>query len=335
MDKQILNIQGFILKEEAKVPRATGELSSILTEIAFASKIVSREVNKAGLVDILGLTGKVNVQGEEVQKLDDYANDIFIKVLKRGQHVAGLASEEMEKTRDFSKNARQSKYVVCLDPLDGSSNVDANVSIGTIFSIYKRVSKKGKVTQADFLQKGSKQVGAGYVLYGSSTMMVYTTGNGVNGFTLDPSIGEFILSHENIKVPSKGKVYSVNEGYSFKWEAVLHDFVEALKKGYPGYEKPHKARYIGSLVSDFHRNLLYGGIFLYPADKKNPHGKLRLLFEANPMAMLIEKAGGLASNGRKNILDMKPKEIHQRVPLFIGSRQDVKLLLKFLKKERR
>ncbi|MFC1727025.1 class 1 fructose-bisphosphatase [Patescibacteria group bacterium] len=331
----MLNIQGFILSEEAKSPRATGELSSILTEIAFGAKIVSREVNKAGLVDILGLTGKVNVQGEEVQKLDDYANDIFIQIFKRGQHIAGLASEEMEKIQDFSKSALRAKYVVCIDPLDGSSNVDANVSIGTIFSVYKRTSKSGNLTNQDFLQKGKQQVCAGYILYGSSTMMVYTTGKGVNGFTLDPSIGEFILSHENIKTPLKGKVYSVNEGYSFKWNSGVFNYIKSLKKGYQGYEKPHKARYIGSLVSDFHRNLLYGGVFLYPADKKNPNGKLRLLFEGNPMAMIIEQAGGRASNGQKEVLDIKPGEIHQRIPLFIGSKNDVKILLYFLKKEKR
>lgn len=331
MDKQILNLQGYILKEQSMSPDATGELSSILTEIAFASKIVSREINKAGLVDILGLTGKVNVQGEEVRKLDEYANEIFYEILKRGKHVAAYASEEEENVIDFSKDARDAKYILFVDPLDGSSNIDANVSVGTIFSIYKRLSKSGKITPEDFLQKGEKQVCAGYFLYGSSTMLVYSTGNGVSGFTLDPSVGEFILSHEKITIPTKGKVYSVNEGYSFKWDVGVAKYVETLKRGIKGYEKPHKARYIGSLVSDFHRNLLYGGVFLYPADSKNNHGKLRLMFELNPMAFLAKKANGLATDGETNILEIQPNDIHQRSPLFIGSKNDVRNLQKLLK----
>jgi fructose-1,6-bisphosphatase I len=327
MDKEILNIQGFILTEQSHHQAATGELSSILTEIAFGAKIVSREINKAGLIDVLGLTGKINVQGEQVQKLDEYANDIFIKILRRGRHVAALASEENDDILDFSKNTPEAKYVVCIDPLDGSSNIDANVSVGTIFSIYAKLSDASSVYSADFLQKGSQQVCAGYILYGSSTVFVYTTGHGVNCFTLDPSIGEFILSHPDLKIPTEGKVYSVNEGYSAAWQPGIMQYVEALKKGLQGYKKPHKARYIGSLVSDFHRNLLYGGIYLYPPDTKSPSGKLRLLFEANPMAFIITQAGGRATNGVQDILAIQPTEIHERVPLYIGSSTDITHLL--------
>ncbi len=331
MDKEILNIQGFILAQQSAHGQATGELSSILTELAFGAKIISREINKAGLIDVLGLTGKINVQGEDVQKLDEYANDIFIKILRRGHHVAALASEENDDILDFSKYTPEARYVVCIDPLDGSSNIDANVSVGTIFAIYQKVSDTSSVSAADFLQKGSRQVCAGYILYGSSTVFVYTTGHGVNCFTLDPSIGEFILSHPDLKIPDQGKVYSVNEGYSPMWEPGITRYVEDLKKGLKGYKKPHKARYIGSLVSDFHRNLLYGGVFLYPPDEQNPTGKLRLLFEANPMAFIATQAGGRATNGKADILSMEPTKIHERTPLYIGSPQDVTHLLSYLK----
>jgi len=331
MSDEILNIQAFILNQQQKYDSATGELSSILNEIALGAKIVSREINKAGLVDLLGLTGKVNVQGEEVQKLDEYANDVFVRIFERGNHIAGVVSEEVDDAIVFNdKDSEHAKYVVCIDPLDGSSNIDVNVSVGTIFSIYKRLDLNSPVTEKDFLQKGTKQVCAGYILYGSSSMFVYTTGNGVNGFTLDPSIGEFLLSHPNMKIAEQGTIYSVNEGYTYKWDKVLVDFVEELKTGLPNYEKPHKARYIGSLVSDFHRNLLKGGIYMYPPDKKYVNGKLRLLFEANPMSFLIEQAGGLGSNGVKNILEIEPTEIHQRVPLYIGSKQDVEYLVRKL-----
>lgn len=335
-DKEILNLQGFILSEEAEHPAATGELSSILTEIAFASKIVSREINKAGLVDILGLTGKINAQGEKVQKLDEFANEIFTQILRRGKHVAAVASEEFDDIYDYSKKSEDAKYVVCMDPLDGSSNIDVNVSVGTIFSIYKRISKagNGSTVLKDFLQKGREQIAAGYVLYGSSTMFVYSTGSGVNGFTLDPSIGEFILSHRNLTIPEKGTFYSVNEGYTEILDPSICEFIEHLKKGAKGYKKPHKARHIGSLVSDFHRNLLKGGIFMYPKNKKSPEGKLRLLFENNPMAFLVEQAGGLSSNGEKSILDIEPTKLHQRTPLFIGSKKDIKLLQNFLKEDK-
>lgn len=330
MDSHIRNIQAFILNEQALSPEATGELSSILTELAFGAKIISREINKAGLVDILGLTGKINVQGEEVQKLDEYANDIFTKILANGRHVAGLASEENDDFLDFSKSTPDAKYVVCIDPLDGSSNIDANVSVGSIFSIFSRISSSGALTARDFLQHGSKQVCAGYVLYGSSTVFLYTTGHGVNCFTLDPSIGEFILSHPDLKIPDQGKVYSVNEGYSHLWEPGVTQYVQKLKKGLTGYKKPHKARYIGSLVADFHRNMLYGGVFLYPPDEKNPNGKLRLLFEANPMAFIITQAGGLATDGVRDILSKRPTSLHERTPLYIGSRGDMATLMEHL-----
>ncbi len=331
MDSAILNIQAFILNEQALSPEATGELSSILTELAFGAKIISREINKAGLVDILGLTGKVNVQGEHVQKLDEYANDIFKKILSNGRHVAGLASEEEEDFLDFSKSTPDAKYIVCIDPLDGSSNIDANVAVGTIFSVYARVSQGGSLTSRDFLQRGSKQVCAGYILYGSSTVFVYTTGHGVNCFTLDPSVGEFILSKRDLTTPEKGRVYSVNEGYSHAWSHDIRSYVDGLKRGLPGYKKPHKARYIGSLVADFHRNLLYGGVFLYPPDDQNPHGKLRLLFEANPMAFIITQAQGSATDGLHDILTKKPASIHERTPLYIGSRGDIEQMITSLK----
>jgi fructose-1,6-bisphosphatase I len=319
----------FIHEEQRRFPRATGEFSEILTQIALAAKIVSREVNKAGLLeDIVGSTGETNVQGEEVQKLDSFANEQFIQALSHDCFISVIASEENEQlihTNECGEH-RPGKYAIAIDPLDGSSNIDVNVSIGTIFSIYRRVSE-GLVGEAsDVLQPGSKQLAAGYVLYGSSTMLVYTVGRGVHGFTLDPSVGEFLLSHIAIRMPGRGAIYSVNEGNFPYWDARTQDWVKHLKGKDNPSGQPSSLRYIGSLVADFHRTLFKGGIFAYPMDYKNPSkpsGKLRLLYEAAPMAMIAENAGGKATDGIRRILEIRPESIHQRVPLFIGSAADV------------
>lgn len=307
----IKTLSEFIVERQADFPGSTGDLSSLLTAFRLAAKIVSREANKAGLMaDILGAAGNENVQGEEQQKLDVYANNLFIRMMKTQGCVCAVASEENEDIVHFDNGG---KYVVTMDPLDGSSNIDVNVSIGTIFSVYKRISSGPRAALEDFLQPGSAQVAAGYIVYGSSTMLVYTTGHGVNGFTLDPSIGTFCLSHPDMKSPSDGRIYSVNEG---NW----HEFPEGVRV-YISDCKARKlsARYIGSLVADFHRNLLKGGIYLYPGTQRSPKGKLRLLYEANPLAFIAEQAGGRATDGSGRILDLKPIELHQRTPLFIGS----------------
>lgn len=310
----------FILEEERKYPSATGSLSLSLNTIASACKVIASHVRMAGLVDILGKAGKVNVQGEEVQKLDELSNEILIDYLSDCGEFFGLASEELNEPI-FPEKGKNGKYVISFDPLDGSSNIDVNVSIGTIFSIHKKVNG----TQEDFLQEGYKQIAAGYVIYGSSTMLVYTTGNGVNGFTLDPSVGMFLLSHPNIKLPEKGKIYSINEANEKKWDKEgLKDFINTLK------DEGYTSRYIGSMVADVHRTLIKGGIFGYPSDKKNKNGKLRLLYEASPMAFLIEQAGGLSTNGKESILNIKPQDIHQRTPVFLGSQKEIKQLLEHI-----
>jgi len=319
-----MTINTYILKQQHKYPEATGELTDLLTQIVLAAKIVSREVNKAGLVRILGLTGEENVHGEKVQKLDAFANDTFTASLSRNCRVSVIASEETEEVYFPPEQSRQGKYAVSIDPLDGSSNIDANVSIGTIFSIHRRITTGPQAKVEDVLQRGRNQVAAGYILYGSSTMLVYSTGYDVCGFTLDPSLGEFLLSHEKITIPPRGKYYSANEGNWKYWDEPVRKYVSSLKG--EGKGKPYSLRYIGSLVADFHRTLLYGGIFLYPRDNKNPEkptGKLRLLYEAAPLAFVVEKAGGKASDGTRNILDIPPETIHQRVPLIIGSKEDV------------
>jgi len=321
INKRRVNISHFIYQEQTRVPRATGELTNILTDLAYASKIVSNEVRSAGLVDILGETGSINVQGEVVQKIDILANKAFSKVFQNSNYIAGSASEEDKTYTTYSHNINK-KYVVVLDPLDGSSNFDVNVSVGTIFAIYRKTNIEGKVTKEDFLQEGYKQVCAGYFLYGSSTVFVYTTGNGVNGFTLDPDIGEYILSHSDIKIPKKCKYYSINESYSKRRKQFVESYVNRLKKD-------HSARYIGSLVADFHRNLLSGGVFIYPSDTKYPKGKLRLIYEANQLAFIAEQAGGAATDGKRRILDIKPNKIHQRTPLIIGNKNDVELFRKY------
>ncbi len=319
----ITTLSEFIIEREKDFPFATGDLSQLLTSIRLAAKLVNREVNKAGLVtEILGEANAHNIQGEQQQKLDVYANNHFINAMRNQGAVCAVASEEEDEHIVFDNPASlDGKYVVAMDPLDGSSNIDVNVSIGTIFSIYRRLDPE-KVTLDDFLQPGNQQVAAGYVVYGSSTMLVYTTGNGVNGFTLDPSIGVFCLSHPNMQVPQNGSIYSVNEGNYFQFPEKVRNYIDGCKR------KKMSARYIGSLVADFHRNLLKGGIYMYPGTTEKPNGKLRLLYEANPLAMIIEQAGGSATDGATRILDLQPTELHQRCPLFIGSSAMVEEVMK-------
>ena len=319
----------FIIEEERQHPEATGEFTGLLTDLTSAAKIISRDVNKAGLAEVMGLTGRTNIHGEAVQKLDEFANATVIRTTDHTGRLAGMASEEMDDIYPIPEKHPRGNYILVFDPVDGSSNIDVNVSIGTIFSIYRKKSTHS-VTRADFLRRGREQVCAGYIIYGSSTMLVYTTGSGSHGFTLDPSLGEFLLSHEHIQIPQRGQYYSANEGNYLKWDAPVRRFVDQLKEG----PQPYSARYIGSLVADFHRNLLKGGIFLYPGDSKAPSGKLRLLYEAAPLAFVVEQAGGAASNGTQPIMDLPATELHQRTPLFIGSRDDVATLEEFVRGER-
>jgi len=320
-----------LLLHQRESPMATGRFTRLLNELILAAKIISREVNKAGLVDVLGFTGETNVQGEEVFKLDEYANRVMIHRLERAGVLCAMASEENADLIEIPSAFPVGEYILIFDPLDGSSNIEGNVSIGTIFSIYRRKSPEGKsVTMVDVLQKGSDQVAAGYFVYGSSTMMVYTTGRGAYGFTLDPSVGEFLLSHPEIKIPERGKIYSVNESYWNHWDASTRQVVSYFKSPDNDRGQPYNMRYIGSLVADFHRNLLSGGVFMYPADNrdpKKPRGKLRLMCEAAPLAMIVEAAGGMATDGKMRILDIEPQELHQRVPLFIGSKKDVEKII--------
>ncbi len=330
MIRKLVTIERHIIEQQKSFPQATGEFSALLYDMAFAAKIISREVRRAGLVDILGFTGAENVQGEMVRKLDEFADDVIFRAMDHTGRLCCLASEEREDLIPIPDEFKCGHYVLLYDPLDGSSNVDANVSIGTIFSIHRKISAGERSELKDALQAGAKQVGAGYVLYGSSTILVYTSGQGVHGFTLDPTVGEFLLSHENIKMPARGKIYSVNEGNAANWDQGMRAYVEHLKADDKATGRPYSSRYIGSLVSDFHRNLLYGGIFMYPADRKNPSGKLRLLYEANPLAFIVEQAGGAASDGKQRILDIAPKALHQRTPLLIGCAEDVREAVRFL-----
>ena len=321
-NRQVLTLYEFTIQQLREFPQATGELSSLLRDLGLAAKRVNVEVNKAGLVDILGDAGKTNVQGEDVKKLDVFANNQFTTALQHGVSCAGIASEEIDDfvafDDDVSKNA---KYVCLFDPLDGSGNIDVNVSIGTIFSVYRRVTPRGTMaTIDDFLHPGREQVAAGYIVYGSSTMLVYATRRGVNGFTLDPSIGEFCLSHPNIKCPEKGKIYSVNHGNFFQYENKVKSYIDRCQKKTKADGGPYTQRYIGSMVADVHRNLIKGGIFMYPGTTDKPKGKLRLLYECNPFAFITAIAGGKATDGKQPILDIKPTELHQRTPLFIGSK---------------
>ncbi|WP_276498095.1 class 1 fructose-bisphosphatase [Pontibacter litorisediminis] len=316
----------FIMRKQEDFPFATGELSQLLRDIALAAKIVNREINRAGLLDVTGAYGQQNVQGEDQQKLDVIANIRFIRALRNGGEVCSIISEEEDDVIQTG-NVR-GKYVVAIDPLDGSSNIDVNVSIGTIFSIYRRLSDQGSDgTMEDCLQPGMRQVAAGYVIYGSSTMMVYTTGNGVNGFTYDPTLGEFFLSHPNICTPKTGKIYSINEGTYNLFPEGVKQYVQYCK------DNEYSARYIGSLVGDFHRNLLKGGIYIYPSTAKAPKGKLRLMYECNALAFIVEQAGGKATNGAERIMELTPTELHQRCPLFIGSPEMVDKAEEFLKAE--
>ncbi|HET7598919.1 MAG TPA: class 1 fructose-bisphosphatase [Gemmatimonadales bacterium] len=316
-------IERFILEQESKYPEATGELSNLLYDIALAAKIIAAAIRRAGLVNILGSTDTENVQGEIQQKLDLYANETIKNALKHTGRLCAMASEEDEDIIPIPPEYPAGKYTVLYDPLDGSSNIDVNAAVGTIFSIYRRVTMEGRGNVADVLQPGCKQAAAGYVMYGSSTMLVYTTGAGVHGFTLDPSIGEFLLCRPKIITPRVGTYYSVNESNFGRWSRGMQTAVRGLKGEQPDRMKPKNCRYAGSLVADFHRNLINGGIFLYPADTKNPSGKLRLLYEASPMAFIAEQAEGSATDGTQRILDIVPTALHQRTPLVIGSREDV------------
>lgn len=321
VNRKIQTLDEFTIQQLRDFPHATGELSNLLRNIGLAAKRINVEVNKAGLVDILGDAGTVNVQGEEVKKLDVYANDQMTRVLQHGISCAGIASEELDDFVAFTDaKSVNSKYVCLFDPLDGSSNIDVNVSIGTIFGVYRRKTPIGTVvTEEDFLQPGNQQVAAGYVVYGSSTMLVYATRRGVNGFTLDPSIGEWTLSHPNIQCPPTGKLYSVNHGNFFQYDEGVRKYIDRCQKKDKSSGGPYTQRYIGSMVSDVHRNLIKGGIFMYPGTTDKPKGKLRLLYECNPFAFIVTVAGGKATNGNIRILDVEPTELHQRSPMFIGS----------------
>ncbi len=323
MPARNVTLSQFLLQQERLHPEATGEFTSLLLDIALAAKTINRAVTRAGLVDVLGYTGAENVQGERVQKLDIFAHEVLYQVLGTTGQLAVLASEEDENVIQVPEDQPLGNYVVNFDPLDGSSNISANVNIGTIFSVLRRVSTGGRGTEADAIQPGHRQLCAGYVMYGSSTMLVYTTGHGVHGFTFEPSLGEFLLSHRDIRTPSRGRIYSVNEGNYFRWDEGVKRYVDWLKQenGHDGH--PYSARYVGSLVADFHRNLMYGGIYMYPADRRNPNGKLRVLYEAAPLAFIVEQAGGAATNGKQRIMDLTPTALHQRTPLVIGSAEDV------------
>lgn len=333
--KSLKTLGQFIIEKQTDFPYAKGELSRLLRDIGIAAKIVNREVNKAGLVDILGTVGGTNVFGENQKKLDVYADEQFIAALKDGGECCFVASEEQEEGVELtdagiSKNA---KYIVCIDPLDGSSNIEVNVSVGTIFSIYRRISQVGEaLTPEDLLQTGLRQVAAGYIIYGSSTMLVYTTGKGVNGFTLDPSIGEFCLSHPNMKIPTQGHIYSVNEGNYLKFPQGVKNYIKYCQEEDAASNRPYTSRYIGSMVADIHRNLLLGGVFIYPQTSLQPKGKLRLMYECNPIAFIIEQAGGKATTGTQRILEIVPEELHQRVPAILGSTDMVNKVLEFMDK---
>ncbi len=332
----ITTLNEFIIRRQANIPYAKGELSNLLHHFGIAAKVVHKKVNKAGLVDVLGEAGNVNIQGENQQKLDVFADMQFTAALKDSGECCGIASEEDQEIITFEDElSLDGKYIVCMDPLDGSSNIDVNVSIGTIFSIYRRISPRGEKAQLiDFLQEGNKQIAAGYIIYGSSTMLVYTTGMGVNGFTLDTSIGEFCLSHPNIKTPEEGKIYSLNEGNYNNFPEGVKKYIKYCQEKDKETKRPYSARYIGSLVADFHRNLLKGGIFIYPQTAKAPKGKLRLLYECNPIAYIAEQAGGKATDGEQRILDLKPESLHQRVPFYTGSTKMVDKAEEFLKKHK-
>ncbi len=327
----VVTIDRYIIEQERLHPEATGQLSGILYDMALAAKMIANKVRSAGLADVLGSAGEENVQGEMQQKLDVFANETIVKAMDHSGRLCGMASEEEAGIIPIPEQFRCGKYCLMFDPLDGSSNIDVNVPVGTIFSIVQKITRGKHAEDEDFLQPGRRQVAAGYVIYGSSTMLVYTTGQGAHGFTLDPSIGEFLLSHPNISIPTEGRYLSVNDSYEQHWDSQ----VKQLMRHYRALEGDRKAlnvRYVGSLVADFHRNLLGGGVFCYPPNRKNPRGKLRLLYEANPLAFIVEQAGGSAIDGSQRILDIQPTELHQRVPLYIGTKKDVDLAMRLLAK---
>ncbi len=327
----VVTIERFIIEQERMHPEATGELSGILYDMALAAKMIANKVRRAGLADILGATEQSNVQGEIQQKLDIFANDTIIKAMDHGGRLCAMASEEEPDIIQIPDGFRCGKYCLLFDPLDGSSNIDVNVPVGTIFSVVQKLTRGRHGEMEDMLQPGRRQVASGYVIYGSSTMLVYTTGQGVHGFTLDPSIGEFLLSHPNIRIPDEGRYLSVNDSYEGQWDEPTRQLMRRYR-GLEGDRRPLSVRYVGSLVADFHRNLLGGGVFCYPINKKNPNGKLRLLYEANPLAFICEQAGGAASDGNQRILDVTPHELHQRVPLYVGSKRDVDLAVQTIAK---
>jgi fructose-1,6-bisphosphatase I len=332
---KLITLDEFTIQETRQFPQATGELSSLLRDIALAGKVINNKVRTAGLSDVLGKQGSSNIQGEEQMKLDVIADETLIHVLKNSSDCAGIASEENDDHVSYEDTfSANSKYVVLFDPLDGSSNIDVNASIGTIFSIYRRVSPLGATcTEADFLQAGNKLMAAGYVIYGSSTMMVYATKLSVNGFTLDPSIGEFCLSHPNMRIPENGKIYSINQGNTIKYSEGMKAYLNYCMESNKEEGRPYSHRYIGSMVGDLHRTLIKGGIFIYPSDKSSPKGKLRLQYECNPMTFIVEAAGGIGHTGVERVLDVQPTELHQRVPIFIGSKNMVNKALEFIKEK--
>jgi len=329
----LITLGEFIIKNQRDFPYAKGQLTNMFSAITLAAKVMNSQINKAGLVDeLMGKVGTENVQGEEQKKLDVYANKLFINALKARNEVCGIASEEEEETIIFdNESAINGKYIFLIDPIDGSSNIEVNVSIGTVFAIYRRISPIGKpAILEDFLQTGRNQVGAGYVIFGSSTMFVFTTGNGVNGFTYDPSIGVFYLSHPNLKIPQDGNIYSINEGNYAYFSDNMKAYVNYCKEIDEASNRPYTGRYIGSMIADLHRNILKGGVYMYPNSQKSPQGKLRLLYECNPMALLIEQAGGMATNGQQPILDIEPTDIHERTPFYGGSMHMMEQLHKIL-----
>ena len=329
-----LTLSRFITKKQAAHPVVTGEFASLLTQIGLVGKLIAQDLRRAGLINILGTTGEINVQGETVKKLDKIANETFLKVFHHSGLVCALVSEEMEKPLLLPENWPQAKYMLLFDPLDGSSNTDCNMPLGAIFSVVKSERNDRMLTEDELARKGTEQVAAGYLLYGSSTMLVYTIGQGVHGFTLEPGIGEYLLSHEQIRIPARGKVFGVNEGNYHKWTTGTKRYVDSLKLPDKATGRPYSGRYSGCLVADVHRILLEGGIYLYPGELDRPEGKLRLLYEANPLAWVVEQAGGKASTGTMRILDVEAKQLHQRVPLIIGSADDVRDAEEFIQGRR-
>ncbi len=325
-----MTLTRFIIRQQAAHPGATGEFSALMAQIGLVGKMLASDLRRAGLINILGGTGETNVQGEAVKKLDAIANDTFVKAFQQSGLVCALASEEMEKPVHLPENWPHGKYMLLFDPLDGSSNTDVNMPLGSIFSVFRYDEKSGLSVESALIRRGTEQVAAGYLMYGSSTMLVYTAGEGVHGFTLDPEVGEFLLSHHNIRMPKSGKIFAVNEGNYHKWTSGMRKFVDSLKEKDEATGRPYSTRYSGCLVADVHRILLGGGVYLYPGETDKPEGKLRLLYEANPLALVMERAGGRASTGSQPILEIEPTALHQRVPLVIGSREEVDLTERFV-----